>query len=479
MDRMPVPKGVRAMYPREEKIEIVEAFLRSGLTMSAASGRPGWPSRSTLRKWLGEARRGELPVAVPEPRGHAGARGRHARYPDETKARAVALYERGRRPAEIARLLGIDCRENVRSWWRKARESGKLAGEPFEPRPLAGAGKEPAVHARRKDVPPGAAALSEAELENACLRAVLADLKAGGWDPGSISNKRKCELGERLRRETGRPLREITAFLRISKSSYEYHRARLGGPDPLAELKARVRALFDESRGRYGYRRIWALLRREGVRASEKVVRRVMREEGLEAARGKGAGRWSSYAGEPSWAPPNLVGRDFRSGLPNFLWVTDVTEFRLRSGRIYLSAIVDCFDGRVVSWRASERPDAALANSTLDDAVGSLAPGERPVVHSDRGGHYRWPGWIARCEAAGLTRSMSAKGCSPDNAACEGFFGRLKNEFFHGRSWAGATPGSFAAELGEYIGWYNSKRIKKSLGWMSPDEFRRSLGLAA
>lgn len=74
---------------------------------------------------------------------------------------------------------------------------------------------------------------------------------------------------------------------------------------------------------------------------------------------------------------------------------------------------------------------------------------------------------------------MPAKGCSPDNAACEGFFGRLKNEFFHGRSRAGATPGSFVAELGEHIGWYNSKSIKKSLGWMSPDEFRRSLGLAA
>ena len=122
---------------------------------------------------------------------------------------------------------------------------------------------------------------------------------------------------------------------------------------------------------------------------------------------------------------------------------------RLPSGRkVYLSAIRDCFDSSVVAWRAGERPDAALANSTLEDACALLAPGERPVIHSDRGGHYRWPGWISICEGHGLARSMSAKGCSPDNAAMEGFFGLLKREFWHGRDWSGWTPARFIEELG-------------------------------
>lgn len=480
LDQILVRKGVRTVYSREEKMEIVEAFLASGLTAAEAGRKQGWPARATLSGWVDEARRGELPVAVAEPKGHAGARKRHERYPDETRARAAALYERGRRPAEIARLLGIDCRHNVRSWWKRSRESGKLAGRGFEPKPASGAEEAPAVAAKgKREVPPEVAALSEAELENACLRAVLADLKAGGWDPASISNGRKCELGERLRRETGRPLREITRFLGISKSSYEYHRARMGEPDPLAGLKARMRELFSESRGRYGYRRIWALLRREGTRVSEKVVRRIMREEGLAVRYEPKARRWSSYAGENGWAPPNLVGRDFRSGLPNFLWLTDITQFGLPSFKCYLSAVVDRFDGRVAGWRVSERPDAELADSTLEGALAGLSPHERPVVHSDRGCHYRWPGWVALCESRGLVRSMSAKGCSPDNSAMEGFFGRLKNEFFHHRDWSGATFESFAGELGAYIGWYNSTRVKESLGWMSPDEFRRSLGLAA
>jgi len=76
---------------------------------------------------------------------------------------------------------------------------------------------------------------------------------------------------------------------------------------------------------------------------------------------------------------------------------------------------------------------AELVNTMLDDAVASLQHGERPIVHTDRGCHYRWPGWVSRIEEAGLTRSTSKKGCSPDNEACEGFFGRIENEMFYGR----------------------------------------------
>ena len=224
----------------------------------------------------------------------------------------------------------------------------------------------------------------------------------------------------------------------------------------------------------------------EPVRASEKVVLRIMREEGLVPRWMRRKRRpYSSYAGEPTPAPPNLVRRDFRSALPNFLWLTDITEFRLPSGRkVYLSAIRDCFDSSVVAWRAGERPDAALANSTLEDACARLAPGERPVIHSDRGGHYRWPGWISICEDNDLTRSMSAKGCSPDNAAMEGFFGLLKREFWHGRDWSGWAPARFIEELGAWIGRYNTERRSDALGGrmlasiyfspFSPTYFRQS-----
>lgn len=130
-----------------------------------------------------------------------------------------------------------------------------------------------------------------------------------------------------------------------------------------------------------------------------------------------------------------------------------------------------------MSWTIGTSPSAELVNTMLDEAILTLNEREKPIIHSDRGCHYRWPGWIERMEREGLIRSMSKKGCSPDNAACEGFFGRLKNEMFYGYSWTGYTIGQFIEVLNKYIEWYAEKRIKISLGGMSPLDYRRSLGL--
>ena len=124
-------------------------------------------------------------------------------------------------------------------------------------------------------------------------------------------------------------------------------------------------------------------------------------------------------------------------------------------------------------------PDSVLVNTMLDQAIAHLSEGDRPLIHSDRGCHYRWPGWIERMEKAGLERSMSKKGCSPDNAACEGLFGRLKNEMFYCQDWTGVKISEFIDILNKYLLWYNTKRIKTSLGNMSPWEYRQSLGMVA
>ena len=375
------------------------------------------------------------------------------------------------------------------------REAAELAGVPAGPGTRWASGRLPRGRARGATMVPRTrreeapvddaerAAYEAAMTENQLLGAVLDDLKAEGCAPASMSNARKAALGERLRAATGLPLREITAFLRISRSSYEYHRARLGR-DRRAWLRPFVREAFGAC-GRRGYRPVHATLRAAGVRVSEKVVRRVMREEGLSARR-PGRRPWSSYAGERAPAPPNLPLRadgthDFSAPAPNVLWVTDITEFRLPgdAGRVYLSAVLDCFDGMPVSWRIGPSPTARLADSSLEAACATLAPGERPVVHSDRGGHYRWPGWVEVCRRFGLARSMSRKGRSCDNARMEGFFGTLKSEFFHGRDWEGVGRGGFMAELHAWLRWFRSGRVSESLGWRTPEENRRLLGYAA
>ncbi len=237
--------------------------------------------------------------------------------------------------------------------------------------------------------------------------------------------------------------------------------------------------IFDRNYRCYGYRRMRASLTGQLVNVSEKVVRRLMKQESLVPVMPKRL-RYGSYMGEISPAPDNLLNRGFSAGAPNEKWVTDISEFQIPAGKVYLPPMIDCYDGLVVSWSISTRPDAELVNTMLDTAIETVADSSnRPVVHSDRGGHYRWPGWISRIAEAKLVRSMSRKACSPDNAACEGFFGRLKNELFYSRDWLSTPIDEFVAALDAYIRWYNESRIKISLGYRSPMEHRRNLAIAA
>lgn len=282
-------------------------------------------------------------------------------------------------------------------------------------------------------------------------------------------------------------LSSLAERLDLPLSSYHYNHAALQRRDKDAKARAAVAEEFAAVKGSRGYRYIHRRLAERGVRAGEKKVRRLMAEQGLEVVYARKPKRkYSSYAGEISVAPPNLLLRedgthDFSAESPNELWLTDITEFKIPddSRKVYLSPILDCFDGKLVAWSIGTRPTADLANKSLAIACESLDEGERPICHSDRGGHYRWPGWIGICNEYGLVRSMSRKATSPDNAAMEGFFGMLKQEFFYYRDWSGITADEFMDKLDEWLVYYNDKRTKRSLGWLSPNQYRKSLGLAA
>ncbi|MFP3588645.1 IS3 family transposase, partial [Paraburkholderia sp. SIMBA_055] len=301
--------------------------------------------------------------------------------------------------------------------------------------------------------------------------------KGMGINPQILSNREKAKLVDALKQTYALP--ELLAALGLARSSYFYHRARLLVADRHAGARRVIADIFELNHRCDGYRRIRAALIRQRVFISEKVVRRLMRQEGLAAATTRRR-RYGSYRGEISPAPENIINRDFYAAAPNQKWLTDLTEFQIPAGKVYLSPVIDCFDGLVVSWSIGTRPDAELVNTMLDSAIESVAGcKERPVVHSDRGAHYRWPGWFSRMQSARLTRSMSRKGCWPDNAACEGFFGRLKTELFYSRDWRTTTIDQFIEAVDSYIRWYNAKRIKVSLDSLSPIEYRQSLGIAA
>ena len=258
--------------------------------------------------------------------------------------------------------------------------------------------------------------------------------------------------------------------------------------------------MFEESERRYGSESVWAKLR-EGdgapvgaaelecgdletpVVVSEKVVRAVMREEGLVPVQARREPvRYSSYRGEAGDRPENLPLREdgthaFHADAPGRLVVTDVTEFRLDDGKVYLSPVIDCHDGCPLAWTVSRRPDDDLTAGSLERALPRLEKG--CAVHTDGGANYFSNRWKRLCEENGLVRSMSRKAKSPDNARAEGFFGTLKQEFFYARDWKGVKVSRFVELLDDYIVWYRDVKIKKALGWKTIAAHRAALADAA
>lgn len=271
------------------------------------------------------------------------------------------------------------------------------------------------------------------QLENDVLKKAAELLKkVKGIRIEKLNNRDKAMVIDALRNRY--LLKDLLVILNMAKSSYCYQEAVLRKPDKFAQLRIDIQSTFEDASQRYGYRRVHAVLISDGTIISEKVVRRIMQEEGLIVFQ-KRRRKYRSYKGEISPEVENLLKRDFHAHNPNSKWLTDITDFSIQAGKIYLSPIIDCFDGTIASWTVGVSLDAALVNRMLDKAIALLEDDEHPIIYSDRGCHYRWPGWIERMENAGLTRSMSKKGCSPDNSACEGFFGRLKNEMFYCHIW--------------------------------------------
>ena len=461
-----VYERTKTKYSCEEKSFAVEHYLNHGRCVSFTLSALGYPCRKVLGDWIDELH--------PRTRMRIVGKARGVPHLETTKhAAIIALCTRQGSAQAIAEQLAV-CRPTLYNWknqllGQEVPPSMTRQHEPESPLSPDRAELEKTVDSLRRDI-------RKLQLEHDLLKKANELLKKGlGVNLHLLTNREKAMLVDALRPTY--TLSELLTEVDIARSSYFYHRACAKGPDKYADARRVMALVFENNHRCYGYRRLRAALGNEKLRLSEKVVRRLMKQEHLCAATAKRR-RYGSYLGEISPAPDNLINRDFKADLPNEKWLTDITEFQIPAGKVYLSPIIDCFDGMVISWTIGTRPDADLVNTMLDAAVETVASNERrPVVHSDRGAHYRWPGWLARIAQAKLTRSMSRKGCSPDNAACEGFFGRLKVELFYARSWQGFTIEQFIKVVDAYIQWYNDKRIKISLGSRSPVEYRASLGL--
>jgi len=422
----------------------------------------GYPSVGSLASWVHK-----YPEVV-APKSHK----RHIKAPINVKLDAIRrCYENGEMLKSVAEEIGYSS-VAILNWHKKYQEKG-LVG--LMNKSDTDSSKSPKDIQSINDIEALKAQMMDMQMEIDILKETINVLKK---DPGvnqeALSNREKAVIIDALKNKYSLP--KLCRKLCISRSSYYYQEKAIHAEDKYRDIRIKICELFRSNYGAFGYRKIYVLLKREGITLSEKVVRRIMREEGL-IVKVHRRRKYNSYKGEISPAVENLINRDFHADKPNQKWLTDITEFSIEAGKVYLSPIIDCLDGMPVSWTVGTSPNAKLANTMLKQAIKTLKPGEHPIVHSDRGCHYRWPDWIKIMEEAKLTRSMSKKGCSPDNSACEGFFGHLKIEMFYGRNWSNSTLDDLIQAINKYMIWYRTSRIKSTLGGLSPLEYRRRIGV--
>lgn len=179
--------------------------------------------------------------------------------------------------------------------------------------------------------------------------------------------------------------------------------------------------------------------------------------------------KYRSYKGTAGRIAPDLLKRQFGAEAANQKWVTDVTEFNVAGEKLYLSPVMDLFNGEIIAFETARRPVFKLVEGMLTKALDTLATGENPILHSDQGWQYQMAAYQSQLQKRDIVQSMSRKGNCLDNAAMESFFAVLKSELFHPNTFD--SPQSLKAGIEDYIHYYNHDRIKLKLKGLSPVQY--------
>jgi putative transposase len=252
------------------------------------------------------------------------------------------------------------------------------------------------------------------------------------------------------------------------RSTYYYYEKKGLLTDKYQEIKELIKQIYSHHKGRLGYRRITLLIKQKGIIINHKTVLRLMRILGLKSLiRIK---KYKSYKGEQGKIAPNILQRNFKAIKPNQKWATDVTEFNVSGNKLYLSPIIDLFNGEIISYELSERPNFNQITNMLKKSFRRISNNTNLILHSDQGWQYQMKQYQMLLKEKGLIQSMSRKGNCLDNAVIENFFGILKSELFYLKKYSSINQ--LKQEIVEYINYYNYERIKLNLNGMSPIQYR-------
>ena len=271
-------------------------------------------------------------------------------------------------------------------------------------------------------------------------------------------------------------------ILHVSRSAYYRWLSGTVGKrtqenERIAEIVEQIHAESPDK----GYRRIRDDLERfHDAKISDKRTLRICRSRDVKSTIKYANNGCTRNAPNPQYVAENVLNRGFHADKPNEKWLTDVTELKWYEGiekhKVYLSAILDLYDRRIVAFVIRDSNDNPLVYDTFDAAV-AANPDAHPLFHSDRGFQYTNRAFHAKLEAAGMTQSMSRVAHCIDNGPMEGFWGILKRERYYGKRFTDRE--SLVQMIEEYIDYYNSKRLQRNLGVLTPLEKHDLFYLAA
>jgi transposase InsO family protein len=236
-----------------------------------------------------------------------------------------------------------------------------------------------------------------------------------------------------------------------------------------AALAERIRAVHQASRGTYGSPRIYQALRRQGCRASENRIARVMQAPGIKAR--VATMRYTNPTLQRFFAGARNEQLELELKAPDQVWVGDLTYLKVGAIYRYRAVVMDKFSRRVLGWAYGKRKDVALTLKALDRAVRTRRPLRGLILHTDRGIEYAAPAFKAPLAELGITQSMNRPGKVTDNAYIESFFHSMKADIVHGLRFDHDRDIERAVRA--YVPFCNGTRLHSSLNYVPPATFER------
>lgn len=278
-------------------------------------------------------------------------------------------------------------------------------------------------------------------------------------------------------------VRELEDELLKSKGTYMYWQKRFYRENTDKEIEETILEIRKDHKD-YGYRRIFGELRNQGYVINKKKVQRIVQKLGLQVTSyTRKSRKYSSYKGRVGTVAPNRIRRHFHTQIPHQKITTDTSEFkyyevdekgRMTMQKLYLDPFMDMCNGEIISYGIDQRPSAKNVMDALEKVIEVTADCPyRRTFHSDQGWAYQMKTYVHRLKRKRIFQSMSRKGNCLDNSVMENFFGLLKQEIYYGIVYY--SYDELKAEIERFIKYYNEKRIKEKLGWMSPVQYRLHL----